>query len=123
MSKKILVRGESAPRTYFTQVPNIAMNMGLSPHTFTLYVHLCMIAGYGRGVCYKGIRALARDCNMSKTSVTKAKKELESLDLIEISTYPDDITYSHIITVKDQIWWDNIEFFETRGPNLAHKNI
>lgn len=123
MSKNILVRGESAPRTYFTQIPNIAMFMGMSPFTLSLYVHLCATVGARGGVCYKGIRALAKECNMSKTSVTKSKRELVALDLIEISTHPDDVRYSDVITVKDQIWWDNIEYFESRGPNMGHRNI
>jgi hypothetical protein len=66
---------------YRTEIPNIVFEMGLSPETFCLYVHLKRIAGDG-GHCFKSIPNLAKDCGMGETKLRSSLKELETLNVL-----------------------------------------
>lgn len=68
---------ETNRRYYRTEIPNIVDDLGLSPITLRLYVHIKRVAGANsEGRCYQGARKLKTACNMSIGSVTNAKKEL-----------------------------------------------
>lgn len=110
------IESEEEVRDNYTQVPNVVMHMGLSPYAFRLYVQIRMTVRYGKteiGVCYKTTKTLAKECNMSMTSVVKAKKELEENKLIEILSYRDNYTVRHKILIKN-IWKENHQFFEDK---------
>ena len=110
------IESEEEVRDNYTQIPNKVMHMGLSPYARTLYEQIRMTVRYGRaeiGVCYKTTKTLATECNMSMTSVIKAKKELEANKLIEILLYRENYTVRHKIMIKN-IWKENYQFFEDR---------
>lgn len=68
-------------QSHFTVVPNDIFNLSLSPYAVTLYIHLCQFFNVGEP-CKLSVRTLAKVCNMSQTSVIKAKKELNRAGLV-----------------------------------------
>jgi len=70
-------------RKYRIEIPNLVDEMGLSVHELRLYVHFKHVAG-SNGSCWKGTRALARDCQMSPAKVSEAKRSLAKRGLIVI---------------------------------------
>lgn len=110
------IESEEEVRDNYTQIPNMVMYIGLSPYARTLYEQIRMTVRYGKkeiGECYKTTKTLAKECNMSMTSVIKAKKELEANNLIEILLYRENYTVRHKILIKN-IWKENHQFFEER---------
>lgn len=118
------IESEEEVRDNYTQIPNIVMHMGLSPYARTLYEQYRMTVGYGEdeGMCYKGVRRLAKECCMSQTSVIKARKELEERGLIEVSTYQEVHLQTHVTKIKN-IWKANHDFFKPTAPNMERNNI
>ena len=122
------IESEEEVRDNYTQIPNMVMYMGLSPYARTLYEQIRMTVRYGKdeiGVCYKTTKTLSKECNMSMTSVIKAKKELEDNKLIEIQLHRDNYTVRHKIKIKN-IWKENHQFFEERKSRSkygTHKDI
>lgn len=114
------IESEEEVHDNYTQVPNIVMNMDLSPYAFRLYVQVRMTVGYGEseGMCYKGVRRLAKECNMSKTSVTKARKELEDLGLITAGLYKEGNLITYVIRIKS-IWKINSLYFKIQRPKYG----
>jgi hypothetical protein len=108
-----IIESEEEVHDNFTQVPNIVMHMGLSPYAFRLYVQVRMTVGYGEreGMCYKGVRRLAKECNMSMTSVIKARKELEDLGLIVTGLHKEGNLVTYLIKIKS-IWRINSLYFK-----------
>lgn len=64
-------------RKYFSAIPNIVLQLGLSPYELALYVHLKQVAGDDGGVCWKSRATLAKESGMSSGMVTKARQGLE----------------------------------------------
>lgn len=108
-----IIESEEEVRDNYTQVPNVVMHMGLSPYAFRLYVQIRMTVGYGEreGMCYKGVRRLSEECNMSRTSVIKARKELEDLGLIVTGLYKEGNLNTYLIKVRN-IWKINSSYFK-----------
>ena len=114
---------EETRRDNFTQVPNMAICMDLSPFAFKLYVHIRMMVGYKEdGACYKGVRRLAKDCKMSQTSVIKARKELEERGLVVSALHQEGNLITYVTKVKD-IWEENSEYCKSSAPNMEQTNI
>lgn len=115
MSSKILVQDQSA-HSYFTQIPNIILDIGLSPGAITLYLYLKRIAGES-GSCWKSIEGMSRDLGFSLNTIRKWKHELslknemlEGLNLISIEKRAKDKEgrdQSDIIKIVD-IWPVNV---------------
>lgn len=93
-------------RKYYTQVPNMIDDAGLSLIAFRLYVHLKRVAGEN-GECYQSTSTLATACNMSAGAISKAKAELIKAELIEIEVMKDKEKQYHSITIKD-VWAKNL---------------
>ena len=73
-----------------TLIPNLIDDMDLSPYAVRLYIRLKRRVkqnkdGSTSGVAFDSTRTLARDCKMSPTMVTKAKRELVAAGLIKIT--------------------------------------
>ncbi len=98
---------ESNDRRYFTQIPNIIDDLGLSPRAFRLYVHIKRVTGES-GRCWQSTRTLAEGCNMSTGSVSKAKKELAANRLIDVDAKKNKSGGKdfHSIRIAD-IWVEN----------------
>lgn len=73
MKHEIIDQGDT--KKYFTQIPNIVLDLGLTPYEQVLYDHLKRSAE-AKGQCSKSTRTLAQECRMSPTVVVKAKASL-----------------------------------------------
>lgn len=93
------------PRLYW-QTPNIIDDLNLSLATFRVYCHLKRVTGEG-GISWKSTGQIAEHCKVSKSTVVRAKKELEYLGLIEIHINPQSESHRHHIEIVD-IWQQNI---------------
>jgi predicted transcriptional regulator len=88
---------------YFTVIPNIVDDMGLSVYALRLYLHIKRVADEN-GKCAQPTATLADKCNISINTVTKYKQELLERDLISIEQ--KNIGRGkplHVITIVD-IW-------------------
>jgi hypothetical protein len=72
----------SADRKNFTIIPNIVDDLPLPPFAVRVYLHLKRVAG-DDGLCWQSTETLAKACNMSKPSVTRATNLLVKADLID----------------------------------------
>lgn len=68
-------------RRYFTALPNLIDEIGLSVWAHRLYCHIKKVAG-DSGECFQKTVTLAEHCGMSEGAVSKAKAELERFGLI-----------------------------------------
>jgi predicted transcriptional regulator len=104
------ITDEGPARKYFTMIPNIVDDAGLSVYAFRLYCHLMRVAG-DKGECWQSTRTLAEKCNMSPMSVSRAKRELTKAGFIKIELISGKAGRDyHHITVVD-IWALNTEAY------------
>ncbi len=106
------------PKKYWTQIPNMVFELGLTPYELTLYAHMKRAAGK-YDVCSKSTRTLARECRMSPTVVVKAKaalatprRELNRKPLIVVEKRQNPAggkEYDEVIIVD--IWRENTNRF------------
>lgn len=103
-----LITEETNERRYYTIIPNMIDDMGLSPFAYRLYGHYKRVAGEV-GSCWQSVDTLAETCKMSRGMVSKCRQELEAAGLINVTRTDnphggrDYIT----VTVKD-IWALNV---------------
>jgi hypothetical protein len=64
-------------RRFFIMIPMMVDDMEISPRAFRLYAHIVR-----RGECWENTRNLARACKMSTGAISRAKKELQQVNLI-----------------------------------------
>ena len=108
-----LITGEKIQPRFWTQLPNLIFEMGLSTNAIALYAAIKRSAGSSDGgQCTRSTRTLARNTGMSASSVVRAKRELASLGLIHIKEVATGRGYkAHHITARD-IWPANNAFFD-----------
>lgn len=106
-------------RKYRTEIPNIVDDLGLSVYAFRLYVHLKRVAGES-GKCWQSTDTLAKSCCISKGMISKAKDELVSKRLIEITEEKLERggRAAHHITITD-IWLENFIKYTGHQPEEA----
>lgn len=101
-------------RSYYTMIPNMVMELELSPHAFRLYAQIVRRAGWSEngGACWENTRNLAKACRMSKSMVSLAKKELAGTNLVIIKKVQrghGEFPYDRITLVD--IWENNVARF------------
>ena len=94
-------------RKYRTEIPNVVLEMGLSPHALALYIHLKRTAGQS-GKCWKATKRLAEEAGMSAGKVSEARAELEVAKLIVVERPSRRKTA--IVTITD-VWLKNFNHF------------
>lgn len=129
MKHDIVDQGDS--KKYWTQIPNIVFDIGLSPYEMILYAQMKRAAGKD-GICHKSTRTLAKECRMSPTVVVKAKAELakprtelKRKPLIRVTKKQNPHggkEYDQVLIVD--IWRDNTDRFappdeENQVPDIA----
>lgn len=110
------ITDEGDPRRYYTQLPNMIDDAGLSVYAFRLYSRIKRVAGDG-GKCYQSTKTLAEACNMSAGSVSNAKQELIDAGLIRLEVEHDKkkgYDY-HVIRIVD-IWAQNMKAYSQDEP-------
>ena len=94
------------PIHHFTMIPHIIDDADLSPTAYRLYCHLRRITGED-GICWKGVRQLSKDCNLSQPTLIKYKYELAKAGLIRITEGKvSDHPGHHLITICS-VWGEN----------------
>lgn len=106
-----LIIDTGSERRYFSSIPHLVDDLGLSPYAVRLYLRIKRRAGEApHGKCFESTKSLAAGCKMSGAQVSRAKKELASSGLITISTEPSRHGEypRHVIRIVD-IWSLNIQ--------------
>lgn len=109
---KVVDRGDL--RKYRTEIPNMVLDMGLTPYALALYVHLKRTAG-DEGKCWKSTRTLAKETSISAGKVSSARGELEEAELIHVER-PDNPSRSVTAYILD-VWEENFKQFSSRSPH------
>lgn len=108
-----VIREEASERKYFTLIPNMVLDIGLSPYAQLLYVHLKRVVGADlSGECFKSTKTLARELGVSTGTISQAKQELVTIGFISIEkrAHPRGGRPRHYITLRD-IMPQNIGFY------------
>lgn len=105
--------GNEGQHNYFTQIPNIIDDWGLSTSSIRLYMHIKRVAG-DNGVCTESQSTLAKICRMTGRTIVKAKKELFEKGLIKIDPEIRGGHPAHVIHIVN-IWDKNEKQYRTRG--------
>jgi len=111
---------KSRDRVYFTILPNVIWQKGLTAIEFALYSAIKRVAG-DKGECYMGTRRLAQLAGIGAGSVSRAKKVLATKDLIAVVSKKRTKTgqpVDHIIVLD--IWEENMRAFVERST-LEHQ--
>jgi hypothetical protein len=104
---------DEAPHDFYSQIPNMVDDYGLSPLAYRLYGHLRRVAGEN-GKCWQNTRTLAIACNMSEGSVSNAKKELletEFVPFIRIKKIPTKTGFSYDEITLTDLWKINHDVY------------
>lgn len=116
---------EPAQRRYYSQMPNIIDDLGLSIYAYRLYGHLKRVAG-DQGKCFQSVTTMAEICGMSRTKLIEAKKELEQpipkfggKGLIYISKQAG---FTDKILIVD-IWEENEREFQNSNKNAVVHHV
>lgn len=122
----ISVSEDLPPHHWRTEIPNIVLDMGLTPYELALYVHLKRTAG-DKSKCTKGTRRLSEDSGISmgqiklcKESLSQPRKELSGKPLIVVQKVTTIGGMHHEIIIVN-IWPENINYF-TKGGFSPHEN-
>src|SRR5262245_35045085 len=118
----------SSRRRFFTLVPNIVFELGLTPYALSLYFTIRRTAGES-GECFRSGNNLARMCGMSTGMVSKAKHQLarprsklggKALICIKQAPAVHGGKARHCIKIID-IWSINKTYYErtTRSRSLC----
>lgn len=95
-------------RKYRTEIPNIVLEMGLTPDALALYIHLKRTAGQD-DECRKGTRRLSQDTGISTGRISEARAELEEHKLINVER-PKNPSKPIVVTIVD-VWEENFRHF------------
>ena len=104
-------------RKYRTEIPNVVLEMGLSPYALTLYLHLKRTAGQN-GKCWKSVRTLAEETSVSKSEIARTRTELEERELIAVEQ-PKDPRKPSVVSIVD-IWEKNFDHFREKKARVPH---
>ncbi len=107
---------EKNERDNFTMIPNLVDDLRIKPSAHRLYCHVKRVCGEGdNGECWQSIKTLVKCTGLGRSTVIRAKKELEAAGLIKIKNSHDGLRRRHVITIVD-IWEANEAYFANRGP-------
>jgi len=96
---------DNAPVNYFSMIPHIVDDSGISAQAKALYLHLKRVAG-DDGLCWKTQDQLAEHCGFSAKTVVKAKRELIEARIIEVKLEAVEGHPRHVIHILN-IWTEN----------------
>jgi hypothetical protein len=107
MTENLII--DAQERKYFTMLPNVVDDLGLSVYAFRLYCHIRRVTGED-GKCWQSTETLAKASGMSVHAVVDAKRELAAANLVTITTVkrPGGGRAFHVITIRD-IWERNLK--------------
>jgi hypothetical protein len=96
-------------RKYFTMLPNVLWEMGLSCYDLALYAYVKRVAGEA-GICWHSMRDLAKQTGMSLSAIDDSRKTLEAKGLITCTKRKHNETgwAGWHISIVD-VWQKNME--------------
>jgi len=105
------ITDESGDHVYFTMIPNIIYELGLSLYARDLYGWIKRRAGEN-GACWENVRNLSKHLGISPGRITKAKAELINAGLIVIEQHQTVHGHypGHTIKITD-VWKNNVDYF------------
>jgi hypothetical protein len=115
------IQDDAASRKYFTLLPNLIDDLGLSVYAFRLYVHLKRVAGDG-GKSWQSARTLAKHCKMSVGKVSQAKGELLERELIKITKEPGRPGRDFDVIEIVDIWPENMAYYVQRSSGELQRS-
>ncbi len=81
---KYSVRGYARLDKNFTQIPNDVFRIITSGNQFLVYSYLCYRYNSDYNYAFPSLKTIAKDCNISLSTVQRSIKELEDLKLIVV---------------------------------------
>ena len=95
-------------RKYFTMLPNLLDDAGLSPYAFRLLVHYYRVCG-GNNSCYEGVRTTAKRTCMSVGKVSESRRELEQDGWIKLRAeqFKNRPAPTLVVSIQDR-WKENM---------------
>jgi hypothetical protein len=121
------VEDKSGDRRYFTMIPNMLWEIGLTYHDREMYAFLKRIAG-DHGTCWRSMRTLARESGLSLGQIEKSREILEAAGLITCDKRkrPEGGWSTWHISIVD-VWKRNLEImlakrsqYEQIGDESVH---
>lgn len=108
-------------RKYFTMLPNLLDDVGLSPYAFRLLVHYYRVCG-GNSTCYEGVRTTAKRTCMSVGKVSESRRELEQDGWIKLRAeqFENRPAPTLVVSIQDR-WKENMEQYENGSPSVKAK--
>ena len=124
MEQKYTIRDAAPQHSFYSQIPNMIDDAGLSPSAFRLYIHLKRVTGDNSGVCYQSSEYMAESCDCSKPTILTAKKELLDAGLIQVEEVrPTNGGHAyHLITIVD-IWKINEFLYDKKNYTILPEKI
>lgn len=116
----ITVGDEGDLRKYRTEIPNLVLEMDLTPYQLALYIHLKRTAG-NDGKCWKAVRRLASETGISRSEISRARQVLQEKGLIEVHQ-PKDPTKATEVTIVD-VWEKNMVHFAHVSPHGTRRGL
>jgi hypothetical protein len=106
--RKVSAEDKSGDRTYFTLIPNMLYEIGLTPYDRDLYHFYKKVAGEA-GECWMEFRSISKQTGMSPAQVSNSRKALIAKGLIECTKrkHGESGWATWHIIVKD-VWAENI---------------
>lgn len=101
---------------YRTEIPNLIDDLDLSPYAYRLYGRIKRVAG-DSGVCWEGMRGLARSCKMGVATAHRARKELIEQGLIRVAEGKKAGDADEIRVVD--VWLRNMSKFSPKDAEQA----
>jgi len=112
---------DNAPVNFFSMIPHLVDDSGISAQAKTLYLHLKRVAGED-GLCWKTQDQLAKHCQFSPKTVVKAKRELIEAKIIEVKLEAFEGHPRHIIHLLN-IWSENERKYRQSVSNGTDNNV
>ena len=103
---------ESNDRQYFTIIPNILFELGLSAQEIAVYCFIKKVAGE-KGSCFMGVRRICDTLKLSPNNLQKIKENLIQKKLISVEIKKKKEGGQHITRILD-IWPENINYFKQK---------
>ena len=112
---------DNAPVNFFSMIPHLVDDSGISAQAKTLYLHLKRVAGED-GLCWKTQDQLAKHCGFSPKTIVKAKRELIEAKVIEVKLEAFEGHPRHIIHLLN-IWTENERKYRQSVSNGTDNNV
>ena len=105
---------ELPSHNFRTEIPNLILDMGLTPYELSVYCMMKRIAGDFKS-CWLSNKKMAERCNMSERKFIYIKKQLEEKGLIKITKRfkVDGSHDSDLIEITD-LWIENHKHFKEK---------